>query len=95
VVNVSDSKISNLLSKSNHAKPPFSYYRHAPIYIFPATLTLNKFMDMLGIKGSCQSKGLALTPEQPLAELEKQSNDFIIDLDIVTQESKEEKEEIN
>jgi len=52
-------------------------------------------MDMLGLKGTCQSKGVALTPSQPLAELEKQSNDFIIDLDITTQESKEGKEEIN
>ena len=55
-VQVSDSKISNLLSKSNQARPPFSYYRHNPIYIFPANITLNKFTSMIGLKGSCTSK---------------------------------------
>jgi hypothetical protein len=42
-------------------------------------------MDMLGLKGTVHSKGVALTPQQPLIELEKQSNDFIIDLDILAQ----------
>ena len=56
-VNVADSKISSLLSKSNQARPPFSYYRHAPIYLFPANITLSKFVGILGLKGSCTAKG--------------------------------------
>lgn len=43
-VNVADSKIISILSKSNQAKPPFSYYRHSPIYIFPTNITLSKFI---------------------------------------------------
>lgn len=54
-VAIADSKISNLLSKSNQAKPPFSYYRTAPIHIFPANITVNKFMSILGVKGVCES----------------------------------------
>lgn len=62
-VNVADSKISSLLSKSNQAKPPFSYYRHSPIYLFPANITLSKFVGILGLKGSCTAKGKELPSE--------------------------------
>lgn len=70
-VNVVDSKLGSLLSKSNQARPPFSYYRHSPIYIFPANITLAKFVGLLGIRGSCTSKGKSLPPERVLSELER------------------------
>lgn len=84
-VNVADSKISSLLSKSNQAKPPFSYYRHSPIYLFPANITLSKFVGILGLKGSCTVKGQLLPSDHILSELQKKSGDFIIDLEIQTQ----------
>jgi hypothetical protein len=85
-VNVTDSKISTLLSKSNQARPPFSYYRHSPIYLFPANITLSKFVGILGLKGTCTSKNRMLPSDRILSDLEKQSGDFIIDLEIHTQE---------
>lgn len=86
---MTDSKISNLLSKSNHAKPPFSYYRHFPIYIFPANITVSKFMGILGLKGSCYSHTNQVPENQMLADLEKTSSDFVIDLNIQSQDSQE------
>ncbi len=68
-VNVSESKLGSLLSKSNQARPPFSYYRHSPIYIFPANITLAKFVSLLGLRGSCTSKGKQLPSERVLNEL--------------------------
>lgn len=90
-MNVADSKISSLLSKSNQAKPPFSYYRHSPIYLFPANITLSKFVGILGLKGSCTVKGQLLPSDHILSELQKKSGDFIIDLEIQTQEENKNK----
>lgn len=81
-VNVSDSKLGSLLSKSNQARPPFSYYRHSPIYIFPANITISKFIGLLGLRGSCTSKGKQLPADRVLKDLERESCDFIIDLEI-------------
>ena len=85
-VAITDSKITNLLSKSNQAKPPFSYYRTAPIYIFPANIAISKFMSILGVKGVCESHAVPVPLESNLLDLEKQSTDFVIDLDIQSQE---------
>lgn len=85
-VALTDSKITNLLSKSNHAKPPFSYYRHSPIYIFPANISIAKFMTILGVKGSCYSHSNKLSEATQLATLENKSSDFVIDLDIQSHE---------
>ena len=79
-VAITDSKITNLLSKSNQAKPPFSYYRTAPIYIFPANITISKFMSILGVKGVCESHSKTLNSETTLYDLENESTDFVIDL---------------
>jgi hypothetical protein len=67
---LSESKITNLLSKSNHARPPFSYCRHAPIYTFPANLTVTKFMTILGVKGTCETHGKKLPETTSLSQLE-------------------------
>jgi hypothetical protein len=37
-----DKKITQLLSKSNQAKIPFTWYRHNPIYIFPSEINAKK-----------------------------------------------------
>jgi hypothetical protein len=69
-VAISDSKLTNLLSKSNQARPPFSYYRTAPIHIFPANITISKFMNILGVKGICESHSTQVQPSTTLLELE-------------------------
>jgi hypothetical protein len=66
-VNIFDSKLSSLLSKSNQAKAPFSYYRHSPIYLFPANISVEKFIGILGLKGSCTSNGKALSSTKILS----------------------------
>ena len=86
---ITDSKITNLLSKSNQAKPPFSFYRTAPIYIFPANITISKFMNILGVKGVCESHSAQLQSDTTLFELEKKSTDFVIDLSIQSQEEED------
>lgn len=85
-VALADSKITNLLSKSNYAKAPFNYYRHSPIYIFPANISIGKFMTILGVKGTCETHNTRLSVDTSLADLEAQSSDFVIDLDIQTNE---------
>jgi hypothetical protein len=94
-VNVADSKLGSLLSKSNQARPPFSYYRHSPIYIFPANITLSKFVGLLGLRGSCTSKGKQLPSERILSDLERDSADFIIDLEISQEEGRADGEEVS
>lgn len=68
-VAISDSKLSNLLSKSNQARPPFSYCRNSPIHIFPANITIEKFMSILGVKGICESHSTQVKPSTALFEL--------------------------
>ncbi len=48
--NTSESKLTGLLSKSNQAKAPFIWYRHSPIYIFPAEITIAKLEKLLSAK---------------------------------------------
>lgn len=83
-VALADSKLNNLLSKSNHAKAPFSYYRHAPIHIFPANISIDKFMNLLGVKGTCFAHNRPIPPVTLLAQLEPDTTDFTVDLDIQT-----------
>ncbi len=49
-------------------------------------------MGILGLKGSCYSHSNTVPENQMLADLEKNSSDFVIDLNIQTQDSQEEKE---
>ena len=45
---------TKLLSISNKAKQPFSLYRHSNTYIFPERINMDKFMNILGVKGICK-----------------------------------------
>jgi len=46
-------------------------------------------MGILGLKGSCFSHSNLVPENQMLADLEKLSSDFIIDLNIQSQDSQE------
>ena len=48
-------------------------------------------MGILGLKGSCYSHSHLVPENQMLADLEKSSFDFVIDLNIQTQDLQEEK----
>ena len=48
-------------------------------------------MGILGLKGSCYSHSQLVPENQMLADLEKSSFDFVIDLNIQTQDLQEEK----
>lgn len=50
-----------LLALSNKATTPFSYYRTSSIYVFPYRISVEKFLNIIGIKGKCEKHKKAIS----------------------------------
>ena len=71
-----------ILASSCKAGNPFNFYRTSSIFIYPHRITIDKFMNIIGIKGKCKKNKKVINNEEILGSLGEQSDDFIADIAI-------------